>query len=184
MVYVLLGKGFEEVEAITPVDYLRRANIPVATVGIGGKVVPGGHGIGIACDLEIGEMDLTKLDMIVLPGGLGGVDAIKRCPEAMDAIHFAWENGKFVAAICAAPTILGEMRLLEGKHATCYPGCQDKLAGAIYEEDSAVVDGTLITAASAGCAEVFANRLIEVLAGADAAARVREQIVIRCDRRK
>ncbi len=183
MVYVLLGNGFEEVEAITPIDYLRRANIAVTTVGIGGKLITGGHGIGICADMEISEMDLTELDMIVLPGGLGGVASIKGCRQAMDAIRFAWENGKYVAAICAAPTILGEMGLLAGKHATCYPGCEEKLTEAIYEEAPAVVDGKLITGASAGCAEVFANRLIACLAGENRAQTVRGQIVIRSDRR-
>ncbi len=184
MVYVLLGTGFEEVEALTPVDYLRRARIPVSTVGIGSKTVTGGHGIGVVADIEIGEMDLTDLEMIVLPGGLGGVASIKGCPAAMEAIRFAWENGKFVAAICAAPTILGEMGLLHGKAATCYPGCEDQLVGAQYEEAAAVVDGTLITGASAGCAEIFANHLIACLQDAAAAQAVREQIVIRPERRK
>lgn len=179
MVYVLLGNGFEEVEAITPVDYLRRAKIGVATVGIGGKEIVGGHGIRVKADIEIGEMDLTDLDMIVLPGGLGGVSAIGGCEEALQAIRFAWENDKFVAAVCAAPTILGEMGLLEGKTATCYPGCEGKLAGAICKEEAAVADGKLITGASAGCAEKFANCLIEALKGKEAASAVRRQIVIR-----
>lgn len=179
MVYVLLGNGFEEVEAITAIDYLRRAKIGVATVGISGKEITGGHGICVIADIEIGEMDLTDLDMIVLPGGLGGVAAISGCEQAKQAIRFAWKNGKFVAAICAAPTILGEMGLLEGKEATCYPGCEDKLDGAIYKEAAALVDGNLITGASAGCAEQFAYFLIEALKGTQAAASVRQQIVIR-----
>lgn len=179
MVYVLLGKGFEEVEAITPVDYLRRAKIAVATVGIGGKVITGGHGIAVQADIEIGEMDLTDLDMIVLPGGLGGVASIKASAEAMNAIQFAWENGKYVAAICAAPTILGQMGLLQGKAATCYPGCEDQLQGANYREAAAVVDGKLITGASAGCAEQFANCLIAALKSQEAACQVRQQIVVR-----
>lgn len=179
MVYVLLGKGFEEVEAITSIDYLRRASIAVATVGIGGRKIVGGHGIPVEADMEIGQMDLTDLDMIVLPGGLGGVAAIEGCEQAMQAIRFAWENDKYVAAICAAPTILGKMGLLAGKTATCYPGCEEKLAGANYKEASAVADGKLITGASAGCAEKFANCLIEALKGEQAASAVRRQIVIR-----
>lgn len=179
MVYVLLGNGFEEVEAITAIDYLRRAKISVATVGIGGRQITGGHGICVQADIEIGEMDLTALEMIVLPGGLGGVAAIEGCEEAKQAIIFAWENGKYVAAICAAPTILGKMGLLENKRATCYPGCEDNLTDAIYEPSAAVVDGKLITGASAGCAEKFAYCLIEALKGSDAAIAVRRQIVIR-----
>ncbi len=179
MVYVLLGNGFEEVEAITSIDYLRRAKIEVATVGIGGKEITGGHGIPVIADIEIGQMDLTNLDMIVLPGGLGGVAAIEGCEQALQAIHFAWENDKYVAAICAAPTILGKMGLLQGKAATCYPGCESRLTGAIYKEEAAVVDGKLITGASAGCAEGFANCLIEAIKGTQTALAVRQQIVIR-----
>ncbi len=179
MVYVLLGNGFEEVEAITAIDYLRRAKIEVATVGIGGNEITGSHGIRVQADIEIGQMDLTDLDMIVLPGGLGGVAAISRCEQATQAIRFAWQNDKYVAAICAAPTILGEMGLLEGKVATCYPGCEEKLSGALYKETAAVVDGKLITGASAGCAETFAYCLIEALKGTQAAISVRKQIVIR-----
>ena len=179
MVYVLLGNGFEEVEDITAIDYLRRAKISVETVGLNCKEIVGGHGICVKADIEIGQMDLTDLDMIVLPGGLGGVAAISGCEQAMQAIRFAWENDKYVAAICAAPTILGEMGLLEGKAATCYPGCEDKLTGAAYQEAAAVWDGKLITGASAGCAEKFANCLIEALKGPQAAIAVRQQIVIR-----
>ena len=101
MVYVLLGTGFEETEAIAPIDLLRRAGIPVLTVGLNGKTVVGGHGIGVAADITPDEMDLTDLEMIVLPGGLGGVASIRASSQAMDAIRFAHENGKYTAAICA-----------------------------------------------------------------------------------
>ena len=93
MVYMLLGTGFEETEAIAPLDLLRRAGVQAATVGINGKVVYGSHKIGIEADMEIGEMDLTNLDMIVLPGGLGGVASIKASQPALEAVRFAWENG-------------------------------------------------------------------------------------------
>ena len=180
MVYVLLGNGFEEVEAITAIDYLRRAKIDVATVGIGGNEITGGHGIRVQTDIEIGQMDLTDLDMIVLPGGLGGVAAISRCEQATQAIRFAWQNDKYVAAICAAPTILGEMGLLEGKYATCYPGCEGGMGSAILIEDAAVVtDEKLITGTSAGCAIPFGLALIEALKGSETAEAIAQQIVIR-----
>ena len=94
MVYMLLGTGFEETEAVTPIDLLRRAGVTVATVGIGGKVIVGSHGIPVTADMELGQMDLTQLDMIVLPGGMKGVASIKGCPEALEAVRFAWENGR------------------------------------------------------------------------------------------
>ena len=109
MYYMLLGTGFEETEAIAPLDLLRRAGVEVATVGLNGKVIYGSHGIGITADLEIGEMDLTKMEGIILPGGLGGVASIRACREAMDAIRFAWDNNKLTAAICAGPTVLADL---------------------------------------------------------------------------
>ena len=99
MVYVLLGTGFEETEAIAPIDLLRRAGVQVLTVGVNGKTVVGGHGIGVEADITLEEMDLTAMDMIVLPGGLGGVASVRASKPAMDALAFAWNNDKFVAAI-------------------------------------------------------------------------------------
>ena len=179
MVYVLLGTGFEDVEAITPIDLLRRAGIAVLTVGLNGKIVTGGHGIGIEADITIDEMDLTDLEMIVLPGGLGGVASIQNCAPAMDAIRFAHENNKYIAAICAAPTILGKLGLTQQKTITCYPGCEAPCEGATIAQVAAVRDGMLITGTSAGCAIAFALQLISVMAGQEAADKVQQQIVIR-----
>lgn len=179
MVYMLLGTGFEETEAVTPIDLLRRAGVSVATVGINGKVITGSHGISVTADLELGQMDLTRLDMIVLPGGLKGVASIKDSPAALEAVRFAWENGKFVAAICAAPTILAMLGITDGKNATCYPGCEEQMGSANMVCSAAVTDGKLITGTSAGCAVPFALALITALKGEDAAQRVAEQIVIR-----
>ena len=180
MVYILLGTGFEETEAIAPLDLLRRAGVPVATVGINGKVVYGGHGIGVEADLTLGEMDLTQLDMIVLPGGLGGVASIRASREAMDAVKFAWENDKFVAAICAGPTVLADLGIVDGKKATCYPGCEDQMGNANMIPDTTFVwDGNLITGTSAGCAIPFGLALIAALKGHEAADAVFKQIVMR-----
>lgn len=180
MVYVLLGTGFEEVEAMTPVDLLRRAGISVLTVGIDGKTVRGGHGIAMEADILLEEMDLTDLDMIVLPGGLGGVAAIRASQAALDTVRFAWENGKFVAAICAAPTILAELGITKGRQAVCYPGCEAAMTDTHILPDAPwVQDGTLITGASAGCAVPFALALIAALRNWEAAKQVANQIVIR-----
>ena len=179
MVYMLLGTGFEETEAIAPLDLLRRAGVSVATVGLNGKVIKGSHGIGVEADIEIGEMDLTNMDMIVLPGGLGGVNSIKACPAALDAVRFAWENGKFVAAICAGPTILASLGITDGKKATCYPGCEEQMGNAVMVESAAVTDGKVITGTSAGCAIPFGLALITALKGQAAAEAIAKQIVIR-----
>lgn len=180
MVYVLLGTGFEEVEALTPVDLLRRAGIEVLTVGVNGKTVYGSHHIGVAADIELDEMDLTNMNMIVLPGGLGGVTSVRASQKAMDALRFGWENGKYVAAICAGPTVLADLGITDGKKATCYPGCEDGMGKAnMVEGVACVTDGRLITGTSAGCAVKFALALVETLAGSDAAEKVAQQIVIR-----
>ena len=180
MVYVLLGAGFEEMEAIAPIDLLRRADVPVLTVGINGKTVYGSHGIGIEADIIIDEMDLTDLEMIVLPGGLGGVASIRASEKAMDAIRFAYENNRFTAAICAGPTVLADLGITAGKNATCYPGCENGMGSAVIVAGKASVrDGNLITGTSAGCATAFALELITALKGQDIADTVAKQIVIR-----
>ncbi len=180
MVYMLLGTGFEETEAITPLDLLRRAGIQVLTVGVNGRVVYGGHNIGIEADIALGEMDLTAMDMIILPGGLGGVASVRASREAMDALKFAWDNDKFVAAICAGPTVLADLGITEGRNATCYPGCETGMTDASIIPNAACVrDGNLITGTSAGCAVPFGLALIEALAGKDRADTVAKQIVIR-----
>ena len=180
MVYMLLGTGFEETEAIAPLDLLRRAGVEVATVGVNGKIIYGSHHIGGEADSEIGEMDLTAMDMIVLPGGLGGVTSARASKPALDALRFAWDNGKYVAAICAGPTVLADLGITDGKNATCYPGCEGGMGSASMIENAAVVtDGRLITGTSAGCAIPFGLALVEALKGKEEAARVAQQIVIR-----
>lgn len=179
MVYMLLGTGFEETEAIAPLDLLRRAGIQTATVGLNGKIIKGSHNIGIEADLEIGQLDLTDLDAIILPGGLGGVASIKACEKAMDAVRFAYDNGKYVAAICAGPTILAQLGITDGKQATCYPGCEEQMGSAVMINAAAVTDGKVITGTSAGCAIPFGLALIAALKGQEAADAVEKQIVIR-----
>ena len=180
MVYMMLGTGFEETEAIAPLDLLRRAGIRVLTVGINGSTVYGGHGIGISTDITLGEMDLTDMDMIILPGGLGGVASARASKEAMEALRFAWDNGKYVAAICAGPTVLADLGITDGKNATCYPGCESGMGSANMVCDAACVrDGKLITGTSAGCAIPFGLTLVEALKGKDVADTIARQIVIR-----
>lgn len=180
MVYVLLGNGFEEIEAMTPVDLLRRAGIPVLTVGLSGREIYGGHQICVCADITIDQLDLTDLDMVVVPGGLGGVASIRACKAAMDVIAFAHENKKFLAAICAGPTVLADLGIADGKEATCYPGCEDGMGSASIVSGAACVrDGNLITGTSAGCAVSFALALIAALKGDAAAQTVANQIVIR-----
>ena len=179
MVYMFLGTGFEETEAIAPLDLLRRAGVEVKTVGLNGRIITGSHGIPVAADMEIADLDITDAEMVILPGGLGGVASIRGCGAAMAAIRAAWEQGKFTAAICAGPTVLGDLGITDGKNATCYPGCEGGMGTARILPEAAVRDGKLITGTSAGCAIPFGLKLIEALKGEDEARRIAEQIVIR-----
>ena len=180
MVYMLLGTGFEETEAIAPLDLLRRAGVEILTVGINGKTVSGSHKIMVGADITIGEMDLTDVEMIIIPGGLGGVASLRASAAALDALKFAWENGKYVAAICAGPTVLADLGITDGLRATCYPGQEQNMGAALMQENAAVVtDGRLITGTSAGCAIPFGLALVEALKGKETAEMIRKQIVIR-----
>lgn len=180
MVYVLLGTGFEEVEAIAPVDLMRRAGIQVQTVGITGKTVAGSHKIPVEADILPENMDLESMDMIVLPGGLGGVASARASQAALDALRWGWEHDRFVAAICAGPTVLADLGISDGKKATCFPGCEGQMGKAdMVPGVAALRDGKLITGTSAGCAIPFALELIKALKGSEAADKVAKQIVIR-----
>ena len=180
MVYMLLGTGFEETEAIAPLDLLRRAGVEVKTVGINGKIIYGSHKIGVEADLELKDLEISDLEMVILPGGLGGVASIRASKEAMDVVRYAYENGKYTAAICAGPTVLSDLGICDGKNATCYPGCEDGMGKAIMADNaSAVIDGKVITGTSAGCAVPFGLALISVLKGQEEADRIAKQIVIR-----
>mgnify|MGYP004570130261 CR=1 FL=1 len=180
MVFMLLGTGFEETEAITPLDLLRRAGVNILTVGIDGKVITGSHKIRVEADITLDEMDLTDMEMIIIPGGMGGVASLRACPAALEALKFAWENGKYVAAICAGPTVLADMGIPDGKNATCFPGLEGKMGKAhMVPNAAAVQDGKLITGTAAGCSIPFGLALVKALKGQKAADEVAESIVIR-----
>ena len=180
MVYVLLGTGFEEMEPLAPIDLMRRAGIDVKTVGVTGKTVYGSHGIGVEADILPEEMDLDAMEMIVLPGGLGGVASTRASKPALDALRYGWDQGRFVAAICAGPTVLADLGITDGRNATCYPGCEGQMGSANMQPGAAAVrDGKLITGTSAGCAIPFALELIRALRGEEKAQAIAQQIVIR-----
>ena len=182
MVYLFLADGFEEIEALTQVDYLRRAGIDVKTCGIGGEVITGGHGIAVRADMPIEQASAENAEMLILPGGLGGVAGIEASAPAMALLGEAYQRGIRISAICAAPTILAKNRMLSGKKCVCYPDMLDELTagGGIACPESAVVrDGNFITAKAAGASEQFAFALIEALKGKQAAETVRESICAR-----
>ena len=164
MVYVLLGKGFEEVEALTPVDVLRRCGVEVRLAGVGERQVTGAHGITVTADCTVEEIDHSSLEMIVVPGGLGGVETIGGSESALSAIRRAATEGCFVAAICAGPTVLAKLGITENRAVTSYPGTAPQMGRCDYREDkSVVVDGRLITSRGPATALDFGLALARML---------------------
>ena len=178
MVYVLLAEGFEEVEALTPVDLLRRAGVETRLVGVTGATVCGARGINVVTDLSMDEVDLAKADMLVLPGGMPGTTNLYADKRVTDAVRTMADAGKYVAAICAAPSIiLGGMGLLEGKKATCYPGMEEQLTGAMASTEPVVRDGSVITSRGLGTAIPFALALVAYFCGEKQAQALAKSIV-------
>ena len=179
MVYIILGKGFEPVEAIAPCDILRRGGVDVKLAGIGGKTVEAAHGVTVAADCTVEEIDQNALEMIVLPGGLGGVHSILASETAMNFIRLAYEKNCLIAAICAAPTILASLHITDGRKATCYPGMEDQMGTAKMIPCGAVQDGNVITGRAAGSADEFGLACLRALKGEDTARQVASDIVYR-----
>ena len=179
MVYIILGAGFEESEAIVPCDLLRRAGVEVHFAGIGGREITGGHGITVRTDCVADKAVLAEAEMLVLPGGLGGVRSICAAPAVLEAVKTVYARGGYVAAICAAPTVLAKLGLTEGKAATCYPGMENEMTDARMTGAPAVRDGRVITGKAAGTAFDFGLLLVETLCGAEAAQKVKAAVVYR-----
>ena len=165
MIAVLLADGFEEIEALTPVDMLRRAGLEVKTVGLNGKIAAGSHKIPVICDALPEEIDLNKVSTVIFPGGMPGALNLDASPFTDKIIDAVLKNGGRLAAICAAPLVLGRRGLLKGKRATCYPGFEEELKGATATGESVVTDGNITTARGMGVALDFADELVALIAG-------------------
>lgn len=178
MVYVVLAQGFEEIEALTPVDMLRRAEVPCKLIGVTTRAVCGSHGIIVQADATLDEVDLAQAEMLVLPGGMAGTTHLYEQPRVRQAVEQAVRDGRWVAAICAAPSvILGGLGLLQGRKATCYPGMEQGMTGAHALEQACVTDGNIITARGMGSALPFALTLVRVLCGEDKASALARAVV-------
>ena len=184
--YIFLADGFEEVEALTTADLLIRAGVETKLVKVpegdenGCKAVRGSHNIKVKPDLTLGRdiaaADLMDGDCVVLPGGMPGTKNLAASRDVIDTIKAYNAAGKVVAAICAAPSVLGTNGLLNGKKATCFPGFEDKLNGAKHVSEGAVADGNIVTGKSMGSAVTFGIKLIEVLLGKEAADKTEASI--------
>lgn len=180
MVYCFLADGFEETEAIAPVDMLRRAGVTVKTVGIGKSVITGSHGLSVICDLTDSEVRLTdELDGVILPGGMPGTLNLDSSQAVHSAVDFAVSHQKLVCAICAAPSILGRKGLLSGKKAIAFPGFEKELEGAIISKDPVVKDGVFITAKGAGVAVDFGLEIVAALVSRAKSDEIRSSIQCR-----
>lgn len=177
-VSVILADGFEEIEALTVVDLLRRAQIYVGTVSITDDyTVHGAHGINVQAEDLFEEVAFVESDMVVLPGGMPGTSNLNAHEGVRRVVKEFNRDGKYIGAICAAPTILGNLGLLKGKRVSCYPSVEQEIQGAVMTRTDVTVDGNLITSRGAGTAIAFALKLIEMLSGAEKAAEIAEAIL-------
>ena len=177
MVYCFLADGFEELEAIAPIDMLKRAGVEVVTVGVTGKNVTGSHGITFVADITEDDVFLDeKLDAVILPGGMPGTLNLEKSETVQSAIDFAHKNGILLCAICAAPSIFGHKGLLSGKNATAFPGFEKELEGANVNGDFVVRDGNIITAKGAGVATEFGLEIVSCLVSKEKSDEIKDTI--------
>lgn len=177
MIYVFLAKGFEEIEALTVVDFLRRAELEVYTVGIGSKIVSGSHNIPVFCDLDESEVEVDPdIDAVVLPGGMPGTLNLEASSKVNEMIDYCAQNDKYICAICAAPSVLGHKNLLNGKTATCFPGFENELYGANLSSDFVCCDGKIITAKGMGSAILFSMEIASKFVDKNKAEKIKDSL--------
>lgn len=178
MVYIFLANGFEEIEALCVLDFLRRAGVETKTVGVDTKIAMGSHKIPVVCDIEDKELSGNEaFDMIILPGGLPGATNLDESKIVDHFIKRAVSEDKFISAICAAPFILGKRGILEGKRAVCYPGFEKELIGATVMTDGCVRDGKIITARAMGKSHDFALEIIEAICGKEIRQKLKDAVL-------
>ncbi len=177
MIYMFLAEGFEETEAIAPLDILRRAELEIATVGIGRKTVTGSHGISVVADVMDCEiMPDENCQGIILPGGMPGTLNLEKSETVDKFIEYAVNNNLVIGAICAAPSVLGHKGVLNGKKAVCYDGFETQLFGADVQNTPVCRDGNIITAVGAGAAYNFGFALAEAFANKDKATKIKDSM--------
>lgn len=176
---IFLAEGFEEIEAITTIDVLRRVKVDIKVVSISDKLaVAGAHKITIIADALYEEIDFADIDMLILPGGMPGTTNLASHQRLMQSITQHAKNDKWVCAICAAPSILGKLGILKGKSAVCYPGFEASLLGADVKYDSVIQDGKVITARGPGASIQFALKLVEVLKDPELSEKIKSDMIV------
>jgi protein deglycase len=179
MVNIYLAEGFEEIEALTVVDVLRRVGVETNMIAVSStKEIKGAHNITVIADKTFDEIDNNTADMLVLPGGMPGTTNLEKHEGLKELIKEFYKDGKYIAAICAAPSVLGKMGLLESSMATCYPGFEKHLSGAILSEDLVIRHKNIITSKGPGTAMLFALELVEVLVGREIVEELKESMII------
>lgn len=176
MVYVFLADGFEIIEALAPVDMLRRAKIDVKTVGVSSEIVTSSCGVGVKCDMTLDEFDFYDVEAVVLPGGMPGTLNLENSSAVQKVIDNANNTNAFICAICAAPSILGHKGLLSGKKAVCFPGFENSLEGSEPCSEYVVIDGKFITAKGAGVCIDFGLEIVKQLRNEELADEIRKSI--------
>ncbi len=178
MIYVLFAEGFEEVEALTVVDVLRRADIDTKTVSVkDDNNVTGSHNISILCDISIKDVDYDCIDAVIFPGGIPGTPNLKASDDVKKLTDYAYNNGKYIGAICAAPSVFADWGYLNGKRATANPYFMDKLPGAKALKKRVVCDGNIITSRAAGTACEFALEFVKVFKGKELANKLKKDML-------
>lgn len=179
MIYVFLADGFEEIEALCPIDIMRRAGLSVVTVGISKKEIVGAHNITVLADITDAELDFNEsIDLLFLPGGMPGTKNLDASSTVHKMLDLATKQNAYIAAICAAPMILGKRGMLDGKSAVCYPGFEEYLVGATVPTDkNVVIDGKIITARGMGVATELGLVLTALLCGQEKADALRHAII-------
>ena len=172
MIAILLADGFEEIEALTPLDVLRRAGLDARTVAVSSRIAIGSHGISVICDMMADEVKLDEVSAVIFPGGMPGSLNLDASPFSDKIIEAVIKNGGRLAAICAAPLVLGRRGLLNGKEAICYPGFEKELIGAQISEKSVVTDTNITTAKGMGVALGFSLELVSLFCGKEKAAEI------------
>ena len=172
MFYLFLADGFEETEALATLDVMRRAGLEVKTVGVTGEYVTGSHNVTVKADISCDAVSYENIEGAVLPGGMPGTLNLEKSEDVINCVKYCYENDKIVAAICAAPSILGHLGMLEGRKATCFPGFESELYGASHTTEHTATDGKVITGKGAGCAIEFGHAIVSVAISKEVADKV------------